>query len=103
MPNSFNILKNSNKSVDSTDIESKISFDISQTASVLNDNNVHSTVDLNDQYIKERNACNNYRLIVTLKPYCTNVLFNACTEVVMNEGSDDVDVAILSETKLTVL
>lgn len=97
MPNSFNILKNSNKSVDSTDIESKISFDISQTASVLNDNNVHSTVDLNDQYIKERNVCNNYRLIVTLKPYCTNVLFNACTEVVMNEGSDDVDVVMLND------
>ena len=97
MPKSFNILKNSSKSVDSVDIQTSVSFDINQTGSILNDNNVQSTIDLNDQYFKERNACDNYRLILTLKPYCTNVLFNACTEVVMGEGSDDVDVVMLND------
>ena len=97
MPKSFNILKNSSKSVDSVDIQTSVSFDINQTGSILNDNNVQSTIDLNDQYLKERNACNNYRLILTLKPYCTNVLFNACTEVVMGEGSDDVDVVMFND------
>lgn len=97
MAKNFNILKNSSKSVDKVDIATSVSFDVSQTASILNNSGVKATVDLNDQYLKERNACDNYRLILTIKPYCTNVLFNTCTEVVMGEGSDNVDVVMLDD------
>lgn len=97
MPKTFNILRNSKKSVDRVDIDTSVGFNINQTASILNDSTVKSTIDLNNQYLKERNACDNYRLILTIKPYCTNVLFNACTEVVMGEGSDEVDVVKLND------
>lgn len=85
-------------SVDSVDVERSVSFDINSTSSLLNDADIKSTIDLNEQYIKERNACNDYRLILTIKPYCTNVLFNACTECVINEGSDDMDVVMEDDT-----
>ena len=42
---------------------------------------------LNDLYIEERDACENYRMIFTVKPVCTNVIFNSVTEPVYKEGS----------------
>ena len=34
---------------------------------------------------------------MTIKPYCTNVLFNACTEAVLYEGSDDADAVLYND------
>ena len=44
-------------------------------------------VGLNDLYLQERDACENYRMIFTVNPICTNVLYNAVTEPVYKEGS----------------
>lgn len=98
MPENFEIIRNSKMSVDSVDVERSVTFDINTTSSLLNDTDIKSTIDLNEQYIKERNACSDYRLILTIKPYCTNVLFNACTECVINEGSEDMDVVMEDDT-----
>ena len=98
MSENFEIIRNSKMSVDSVDVERSVTFDVDSTHSILNDTDIKSTIDLNAQYIKERNACNDYRLILTIKPYCTNVLFNACTECVINEGSDDMDVVMEDDT-----
>lgn len=97
MAETISIIKNSKLSVDSVDVERSLLFDIDRTTSNINAGDIKSTIDLNEQYLKERNACNDYRLILTIKPYCTNVLFNACTEVVMNEGSDDTDAVLFDE------
>ena len=79
-------------SVDDVDVERSVAFNVDSTYSLLNDTDIKATVDISKQYVKERNACDDYRLILTIKPYCTNVLFNACTECVINEGSDDTNV-----------
>lgn len=94
MSETIKILRNSKRSVDSVDVERSVSVDMQHTVSPLGDKDIQATIDLNEQYLKERNACNDYRLIVTIKPYCTNVLFNACTEAVINEGSNDTDVVL---------
>ena len=39
-------------------------------------------------YDKEKDESDLYRLIFTINPYCTNILFNTFTEVVYKEGSD---------------
>lgn len=98
MSEKFNIIRNSKMSVDSVDVERSVTFDINSTSSLLNDTDIKSTIDINKQYIKERNACDDYRLILTIKPYCTNVLFNACTECVIDEGSPNMDVVMEDDT-----
>lgn len=50
---------------------------------------ITSTLNEYEQYIKEKDSSNKYRLFFNIKPYCTNVLFNILTELVVNEGSDD--------------
>lgn len=42
------------------------------------------TLDQYDLYRRELADCGNFRLITTIRPYCTNVLFNPLTEVVDN-------------------
>lgn len=49
---------------------------------------VKSTIDQRELFEQERANSTKYRLILTINPYCTNVLFNAVTEVIKNEGSD---------------
>lgn len=98
MSEKFNIIRNSKMSVDSVDVERSLTLGINSTSSILHDTDIKSTIDLNEQYLKERNACDDYRLILTIKPYCTNVLFNACTECVIDEGSDTMDVVMEDDT-----
>lgn len=97
MSETTKIIRNSRLSVDNLDVERHLSLDINSTLSPFNGGSVKSTLDANEQYIKERDNCNDYRLIITIKPYCTNVLFNTCTEVVMAEGSDNADAVILDD------
>ena len=75
-------------SVDRVDVERELDIDVNRTTSQLRGGDIKSTIDLNEQYIKERNACTDFRLMLTIKPYCTNVLFNPLTEIVWGEGSD---------------
>ena len=44
-------------------------------------------VGLFDLYTQERDACEDYRMIFTVNPVCTNALYNAITEPVFKEGS----------------
>lgn len=52
-------------------------------------NDYSTTIDEIEVYNSERENCDKYRVIVTINPICSNVLFNRVTEVVINEGSDD--------------
>ena len=76
----------SSDSVFSTDIEQSIDIGIQQTTKKYMLTDVTSVVDAYNVYKKEASECNRYRLTLTIKPYCTNVLFNTCTEIVANDG-----------------
>lgn len=57
--------------------------DLKQTTKpYLFTNNLKEEIDQYEVFQKERNSCTKYRLISTIKPYCTNVLFNPVTEIV---------------------
>ena len=43
-----------------------------------------------DQYVEEREKCNIIRLTCQINPICSNVLFNRITEIVKDEGSENV-------------
>ena len=50
---------------------------------------ITSSVNEYHQYFAEHDASNIYRLIFTVNPICSNVLFNNITEIVYNEGGED--------------
>ena len=53
-------------------------------------NDTSNVLSQNDQYNKERESCDIIRLTCQVNPVCSNVLFNRVTEIVKNEGSEDV-------------
>ncbi len=60
---------------------------IENTSKPLVRMDVKSVVDLYEVYREEYAVCQRYRITLTIKPYCTNVLYNVCTEIVKDEGS----------------
>ena len=88
MSEKYTILRGGAKSVDNRDDNKVITIESTSTFNKLNGVNHQAVIDANEQFIKERNSCTDYRLILTVNPYFTNVLFNSCTEIVKNEGSD---------------
>lgn len=81
-----------NRSVRSNNINSDLDVGLSGKMRYLPDENISKTLSLLEQYNKERDECNKYRLILTVNPICSNILFNTKTEIVVNEGSDDCEV-----------
>lgn len=73
-------------------LPSTMSVDVNlrQTTKTLPFPNVSATLSQRSVYEEERQAGNNFRLILTIVPYCSNVLFNPLTEIIKDEGSDDV-------------
>ena len=61
---------------------------------------LEDTINLNIIYNNERDNCNNYRLIFTVNPICSNILFNMRTEVIKDEGSDD-PIVFIGNTKIS--
>lgn len=49
---------------------------------------VSDAIDQRVIFEQERAASKMFRLILTINPFCTNVLFNAATELVQNEGTN---------------
>ena len=75
-------------------LPSTLSVDVNlrQTTKTLPFPNVSATLSQRSVYEEERQAGNNFRLILTIVPYCSNVLFNPLTEIIKDEGSDDAKV-----------
>lgn len=68
-----------------------IDVNLKQTTKTLPFPNVSTVLSQRTVYEEEREAANKFRLILTIVPYCTNVLFNPLTEIIKNEGGDEVE------------
>ena len=95
--NDERIRLNSTDSVNSVNKENFLDVEIKQHTKVFPFGNVIDTIDQRQQFETERENCTKYRLILTVQPYCSNILFNTITEIVQNEGSDEIS----GENKLT--
>lgn len=78
-----------NRSEFSNNVENAMNIALSTKTRLLPNNSVTDDFSLFEQYNKERDECNKYRLILTINPICSNILFNKKTEIVLNEGSDE--------------
>lgn len=67
----------------------KIDVVLNQTTKTLPFPNISTTLSQRSVYEEERQNGNKFRLIVTIVPYCSNVLFNPLTEIVKDEGSEN--------------
>ena len=81
------ILLNKNKSVNSNNKDSLVGIEIKNTTRPLLFTDFKNTIDAYEVFENERDKSENYRFVITIKPYCTNVLFNPFTEIIKNEGS----------------
>lgn len=66
-----------------------VGVDLSIPTKKLINTNDTLLVDLDQVYLDELDSSNKYRAIFTIKPVCSNVLYNALTEVVSNEGAPE--------------
>lgn len=83
----FDIRRNASDFIGSNNKKQYINLDLTSTQSELLNTKVTSTTDLNILYQQEREQCTNYRVMLTINPYCSNVLFNPCTEITEITGN----------------
>ena len=87
-----------NRSKFSNNVEGAMNLALSTKTRLLPNDNVVDNFSLFEQYNRERDECFKYRLILNVNPVCSNVLYNARTEIVLNEGSSDCKLLIGSNT-----
>ena len=100
--NQFKIRLNKTNSVNSVNKDNMVDVELQQTTNpYMFTTDIKDTIDQYEVFEAERANCTNYRLITTIKPFCSNVLFNPITEIVYKEGSDECIVADdISKTKI---
>ena len=102
--NQFKIHLNKTNSVNSVNKDNMVDVEFQQTTNpYMFTTDIKDTIDQYEVFEAERANCTNYRLITTIKPFCSNVLFNPITEIVYKEGSDDCIVADdIRKTKIII-
>lgn len=84
------IRTNKTTSVKSSNNNNVMNIDLESTSCTLPHNRFFDKIDLYSIFEKERSESDNYRLIITINPLLTNVLFNMNTEIIKGEGGKDV-------------
>ena len=90
MDNTISVFLESFKSKSSTNTSEGLHVSLAGRKKLLPVNDTSNVLNQNDQYTNEREICSTLRLTCQVNPVCSNVLFNRVTEVVKNEGSDNV-------------
>ena len=92
-------LLNKKRSKTSVNTDSYTSVELGNQMKKISNHAEQHLVDIYQVYLDEKDASDRYRLIFTINPVCSNVLFNAITEVVYKEGDDECE--CLPETSTT--
>lgn len=82
-------LLNKKRSKTSVNRDEYMSVELTNQMKKFGGNTQEHLVDLYQVYLDEKDASDKYRLIFTVNPVCSNVLFNAITEIVYKEGSNE--------------
>ena len=82
---------NSTNSNNSVNTKEYVDLEINQHTKVFPFPSVTDDLSQRQIFEEERRNCNDYRLILTINPYCSNILFNVVSEIVQNESSDETD------------
>ena len=77
--------KSLNRSYDNA--EKSLNVDLSAKSRLIPYSTTAGMLGLYNLYTEERDACESYRMIFTVNPVCSNLIYNAVTEPVRMEGS----------------
>lgn len=77
-----------NRSVNSVNTKKVLDISIENKERLLPINKVEENLSLLSLYNREKDECNDYKMVFTVNTICSNVLFNNFTEIVKKEGSD---------------
>lgn len=88
MSDNIRIRLNETDSLFSRNTDEYADINIEQTTNIVPNVSFNGIVDIDEIFRRERDACTKYNIILTVNPFCTNVLFNMCTEIVYDEGSE---------------
>lgn len=80
------ILLNSARGQENVNVENSADIELSGKQRLLTGGLAEGTVNQYEIYLDERNNTRKYKLVFTVNPYMTNVLFNMFTEIVWQEG-----------------
>lgn len=92
------ILLGEEKSKKSINEDNFINVELSSNGHVLPVDSVTQTLDSYKEYLSEKDDSDVYRLIFTINPVCTNILFNTITECVFKEGSSECTASVTKNT-----
>lgn len=93
------IFLNSNRSKKSVNAPFYQDVELKANKKMFTEENINGVVNAFDLYNEERNATNKVRLVCSINPVCSNVLFNPVTEIVKDEGSNSPLVLNYNELK----
>lgn len=75
-------------SINSVNKKNNLEVEIKNTSKLLPYYDIVGKVNAYNVFEDEKGLCTKYRIIISINPYCTNVLFNPLTEIVKDEGSN---------------
>lgn len=82
------IFLNKYDSKKSSNVNNSIPIQLTNRNRIIPIDHLSDTINEIELYNNERLTSNNIRLTCTIKPICSNVLFNNITEIIKDEGSD---------------
>lgn len=85
------IRRTETNSVNSINLANNINAEIIHTSRPMPFDSTTTTINSYEVFMNESDSCDKYRLLLKINPFCTNILFNSCTEIVMNEGGNNED------------
>ena len=85
------IRRTETNSVNSINLDNNINAEIIHTSRPMPFDSTTTTINSYEVFMNESDSCDKYRLLLKVNPFCTNILFNSCTEIVMNEGGSNED------------
>ena len=85
------IRRTETNSVNSINLDNNINAEIIHTSRPMPFDSTTTTINSYEVFMNEADSCDKYRLLLKINPFCTNILFNSCTEIVKNEGGGNND------------
>lgn len=69
-----------------------LNLNLSGNKRILPDASIDANIDAYEVYLNERKKSNKFRITVNINPYCSNVLFNPFTEIIMHNNDGSINV-----------
>ena len=86
MTSELEIIANERTAVTAVGVDRSLDVDVHHTSRVMPLGRLGTTIDAYEVYRNDVAQCDRYRIITNISPFCSNILFNACTEININEG-----------------